>query len=68
MVMDVVKSPVFKDFMRTAAREIARGMFKSAAADPPAEPAARRASRAAHPWARLARRARSPPRRGDGRR
>ncbi len=29
MVMDVVKSPVFKDFMRTAAREIARGMFKS---------------------------------------
>ena len=29
MVMDVVKSPVFKDFMRTAAREIARGMFGS---------------------------------------
>ena len=29
LVMDVVKSPVFKDFMRTAAREIARGMFKS---------------------------------------
>ena len=27
--MDVVRSPVFKDFMRTAAREIARGMFKS---------------------------------------
>jgi hypothetical protein len=25
----VVASPVFKDFMRTAAREIARGMFKS---------------------------------------
>jgi DNA helicase HerA-like ATPase len=25
----VAKSPVFKDFMRTAAREIARGMFKS---------------------------------------
>jgi Ribonuclease G/E len=25
----VVTSPVFKDFMRTAAREIARGMFKS---------------------------------------
>ena len=29
MVMDVVTSPVFKDFMRTAAREIARGMFGS---------------------------------------
>ena len=29
LVMDVVKSPAFKDFMRTAAREIARGMFKS---------------------------------------
>jgi uncharacterized protein len=29
LVMDVVTSPVFKDFMRTAAREIARGMFKS---------------------------------------
>jgi uncharacterized protein len=29
LVMDVVKSPVFKDFMRTAAREIARGMFRS---------------------------------------
>ncbi len=29
MVMDVVTSPVFKDFMRTAAREIARGMFKA---------------------------------------
>jgi hypothetical protein len=29
MVESVVKSPVFKDFMRTAAREIARGMFKS---------------------------------------
>ncbi len=29
IVMDVVNSPVFKDFMRTAAREIARGMFKS---------------------------------------
>ena len=29
IVMDVVRSPVFKDFMRTAAREIARGMFKS---------------------------------------
>ncbi|WP_426242976.1 helicase HerA-like domain-containing protein [Nocardioides sp. LHG3406-4] len=29
IVMDVVKSGAFKDFMRTAAREIARGMFKS---------------------------------------
>jgi hypothetical protein len=29
LVMDVVTSPAFKDFMRTAAREIARGMFKS---------------------------------------
>ena len=29
MMESVVKSPVFKDFMRTAAREIARGMFKS---------------------------------------
>jgi DNA helicase HerA-like ATPase len=29
IVMDVVKSSAFKDFMRTAAREIARGMFKS---------------------------------------
>jgi DNA helicase HerA-like ATPase len=29
MMETVVKSPVFKDFMRTAAREIARGMFKS---------------------------------------
>ena len=29
MVESVVKSPVFKDFMRTAAREIARGMFGS---------------------------------------
>ncbi len=29
LVHDVVSSPVFKDFMRTAAREIARGMFKS---------------------------------------
>ena len=29
IVMDVVKSTAFKDFMRTAAREIARGMFKS---------------------------------------
>ena len=29
LVMDVVKSGAFKDFMRTAAREIARGMFKS---------------------------------------
>ncbi|WP_210651169.1 helicase HerA-like domain-containing protein [Nocardioides sp. SYSU D00065] len=29
MLESVVKSPVFKDFMRTAAREIARGMFKS---------------------------------------
>ncbi len=26
---DVVTSPAFKDFMRTAAREIARGMFRS---------------------------------------
>ena len=29
MVMDVVTSRAFKDFMSTAAREIARGMFKS---------------------------------------
>ncbi len=29
IVMDVVKSSAFKDFMRTAAREIARGMFSS---------------------------------------
>ncbi len=29
MVESVVKSTAFKDFMRTAAREIARGMFKS---------------------------------------
>ena len=29
MLETVVKSPAFKDFMRTAAREIARGMFKS---------------------------------------
>ncbi|HXH80086.1 helicase HerA-like domain-containing protein [Nocardioides sp.] len=29
LVMDVVKSTAFKDFMRTAAREVARGMFKS---------------------------------------
>ena len=29
LVMDVVKSRAFKDFMNTAAREIARGMFKS---------------------------------------
>ncbi|GGD12762.1 helicase HerA-like domain-containing protein [Nocardioides daphniae] len=29
IVDQVVKSPVFKDFMRTAAREIARGMFRS---------------------------------------
>jgi uncharacterized protein len=29
MVSDVVNSGAFKDFMRTAAREIARGMFKS---------------------------------------
>ena len=29
VVMDVVKSAAFKDFVRTAAREIARGMFKS---------------------------------------
>ena len=29
IVMDVVKSSAFKDFMRTAAREVARGMFKS---------------------------------------
>ena len=26
---EVVKSAAFKDFLRTAAREIARGMFKS---------------------------------------
>jgi uncharacterized protein len=29
VVHDVVSSPVFKDFMRTAAREIARGMFRT---------------------------------------
>ncbi len=29
LVSEVVKSAAFKDFMRTAAREIARGMFKS---------------------------------------
>ena len=29
LVEQVVKSPVFKDFMRTAAREVARGMFRS---------------------------------------
>ncbi len=29
MVRDVVESRAFKDFMRTAAREIARGMFKT---------------------------------------
>ncbi|HET6694819.1 MAG TPA: helicase HerA-like domain-containing protein [Pedococcus sp.] len=29
IVHDVVTSPVFKDFMRTAAREIARGMFRT---------------------------------------
>ncbi|PVG82366.1 ATP-binding protein [Nocardioides gansuensis] len=29
LVMDVVRSAAFKDFMRTAAREIARGMFRS---------------------------------------
>ena len=29
LVQDVVQSAAFKDFMRTAAREIARGMFKS---------------------------------------
>jgi hypothetical protein len=28
-VSDVVKSAAFKDFVRTAAREIARGVFKS---------------------------------------
>jgi hypothetical protein len=28
-VRDVVESGAFKDFMRTAAREIARGMFKT---------------------------------------
>ena len=28
---DVVESGAFKDFMRTAAREIARGMFRLAA-------------------------------------
>ena len=30
IVYDVVKSGAFKDFMRTAAREIARGMFGTA--------------------------------------
>ena len=29
LVRDVVESGAFKDFMRTAAREIARGMFGS---------------------------------------
>ena len=29
MLETVVKSTAFKDFMRTAAREVARGMFKS---------------------------------------
>ena len=29
IVMDVVRSSAFKDFVRTAAREVARGMFKS---------------------------------------
>jgi hypothetical protein len=29
IVRDVVESGAFKDFMRTAAREIARGMFRS---------------------------------------
>jgi hypothetical protein len=29
MMETVVKSTAFKDFMRTAAREIARGMFNS---------------------------------------
>jgi hypothetical protein len=29
VVADVVRSAAFKDFMRTAAREIARGLFKS---------------------------------------
>jgi DNA helicase HerA-like ATPase len=29
IVQDVVKSAAFKDFMRTAAREVVRGMFKS---------------------------------------
>jgi DNA double-strand break repair helicase HerA and related ATPase len=29
LIQDVVESSAFKDFMRTAAREIARGMFKS---------------------------------------
>ncbi len=29
LVRDVVESGAFKDFMRTAAREIARGMFKT---------------------------------------
>ena len=29
LISDVVQSSAFKDFMRTAAREIARGMFKS---------------------------------------
>ena len=29
MVEDVVESGAFKDFMRTAAREIARGMFRT---------------------------------------
>ena len=29
VISDVVKSGAFKDFVRTAAREIARGMFKT---------------------------------------
>jgi hypothetical protein len=29
LVQDVVESKAFKDFVRTAAREIARGMFKT---------------------------------------
>ena len=29
VIHDVVTSPAFKDFMRAAAREIARGMFKT---------------------------------------
>ena len=29
LVHDVVTSGAFKDFMRTAAREVARGMFKT---------------------------------------
>ncbi|MEZ5191846.1 MAG: helicase HerA-like domain-containing protein [Nocardioides sp.] len=30
LIHDVVSSSAFKDFLRTAAREVARGMFKSA--------------------------------------